>query len=381
MMNLDEMSIEQIDERLASLEVEVREMQTVEDVTKATEEKKSLLERKKELVDFEARNNAVKELVDNKPVSKVVVTERKGDSKMENLEIRNSKEYVDAFAEYVKSGDATELRALMTENVSGTIAIPDLVLNEVKTAWDKEEVMSLVKKVNLKGNLKVNFEISGTDAVVHTEGGEAVTEEELVEGIATLIPAYIKKWISITDEVMSMRGAEFLTYIYNELAHKIAKKCADLLVAKIVALPTVATSTSPSADKITEAPAMATVASAIGHLSDEASNPTIIMNKLTWAEFKRVQYANGYGVDPFEGLRVVFNNTLPSYASAGSGAVYMIVGDLGYGALANLPNGEGIEFKFDEYSRKKEDLVEVLGKEYIALGVVSCGAFVNVAKA
>lgn len=104
------------------------------------------------------------------------------------------------------------------------------------------------------------------------------------------------------------------------------------------------------------------------------------MNKLTWSEFKRIQYANNYAVDPFEGLEVKFNNSLPAYQTATAGDVYMIVGDFGQGALANFPEGDVVRFTFDELSRKKEDLVEVLGKEYVGLGVVACKAFALVAK-
>jgi HK97 family phage major capsid protein len=255
------------------------------------------------------------------------------------------------------------------------------VYDFVKTAWDKEEIMSLVRKTELKGNIKINFEISGSDAVVHTEGGEAVPEEQLVEGIVTIVPAFIKKWISVSDEVLGLRGEAFLNYIYDELTHKIAKKAADQLVGIIAALPQTATATSPAADKITVAPAADTVAQAFGHLSDEAANPVIIMNKLTYAEFKAVQYANNYGVDVFEGLQVKFNNTLPAYSTANAGQVYMIVGDLGEGTDANFPNGIGnIEFTFDALTKKKEDLVEILGKEYVGLGVITNKAFTLVAK-
>ena len=234
--------------------------------------------------------------------------------------------------------------------------------------------------MNVRGNLKVQFEISVTDAAVHTEGAYAVDEEELVEGIVELVPASIKKWVSISDEVMDMRGEEFLRYIYDELTYRIAKKAADLLVAKIVALTTTASSSAPSIAKVTAAPAVGTIATAIGNLSDEAANPTIVMNKLTYATFKAAAYANGYGVDPFEGLRVVFNNSLPAYSAASANACYAIVGDFGHGAIANFPNGEDIEIKLDTLSKKKEDLVEILGREYIGLGVVADKAFVQVCK-
>ena len=115
-------------------------------------------------------------------------------------------------------------------------------------------------------------------------------------------------------------------------------------------------------------------------LSDEAANPVVIMNKQTWGTYKAAQYANSFNVDPFEGLPVVYNNTIKAYSAATTGETFAIVGDLGHGAIANFPNGEGIDFKFDELSRKKEDLVEVLGREYVGLGVVAPKAFVKIVK-
>lgn len=315
-------------------------------------------------------------------VTETPIQEEKKEMK-DITEVRNSKEYIDAYAEFLKSGDAEEMRsatALLTENVSGEIAVPDFVYDIIKTAWDKNEIMSLVKKAELKGNLKVNFEISGGDAVVHTEGSGAVTEEELTEGIVTIVPTYVKKWKSFSDEVMSLRGETFVRYIYDEISYRIIKKLADSLVALIAALPTTATATSPAAAKVKAAPAVGTIAQAIANLSDEAANPVVVMNKLTWAAFKAAQYANGYSVDPFEGLDVKFNNSLPAYSAANEDDVYAIVGDFGHGALANFPNGESIEFKFDDMTRKKEDLVEVLGKVYVGVAPVACGAFVNITK-
>ena len=38
-------------------------------------------------------------------------------------------------------------------------------------------------------------------------------------------PVSIKKWISISDEVVDLRGEAFLRYIYDEITYRIAKKC------------------------------------------------------------------------------------------------------------------------------------------------------------
>lgn len=308
--------------------------------------------------------------------------ERKSDMK-DIAEFRNSKEYVDLYADYMKSHDDTEIRAalLSTNATNGTIPVPDFVYDIVKTAWDSNEIMSLVDRVSLPGNLQVQFEISGSPAVIHTEGGAAVTEEDLVEGIVTLIPEYAKKWKSFSKTVYALRGEAFVRYIYDEITYRVIKVIADTLVGKIAALPAAATSTAPAAAKITGAPAVGLVAEAMGLLSDEATDPVVVMNKASWSAFKAAQYAGSFDVDPFEGLRVHFNNSLPAYGTASSGAVYAIVGDFREGALANFPNGESIEFTFDTLTRKKENLIEVLGELMVGVGPVASNAFTLIAKA
>ena len=125
---------------------------------------------------------------------------------------------------------------------------------------------------------------------------------------------------------------------------------------------------------------LGTVAKAMAELSDEAANPVIMMNKATWGSFKAAAATNNYAYDPFEGLPVVFNNSITAFSAATTGVAYMIVGDLDHGALMNFPNGEDIEFKFDEMTLKKQDLIEVLGRQYVAIGVVAPNAFVKVTK-
>ena len=59
-------------------------------------------------------------------------------------EYRNSKEYVELYADYMKSHDDTEIRAalLSTNATGGTIPVPDFVYDIVKTAWDRNEIPS-----------------------------------------------------------------------------------------------------------------------------------------------------------------------------------------------------------------------------------------------
>ena len=377
--NIKSFSAEECEARIAEIRSEMNDENA--DIEALSAEVDAIEERKALLVKAEEERKALASKVATDPAPAIIETRK--DNKMEEkkIEVRNTKAYIDAFAEYIKSEDDKECRSLLTENVSGDVPVPELVYDIVKTAWENEEVMSLVKHTYMKGNVKVGFEISATDAVVHTEGDGAVGEEELALGVVTLVPASIKKWISVSDEVMDMRGEEFLRYIYDELTHKIAKKAADALLAIIAASPTTSTSTAPAVPAIDVAAiAIDTIATAIGNLSDEASNPVIVMNKATWSAFKSVQYANGFSVDPFEGLKVVFNDSLKSFATASDGDVFAIVGDFGQGAMANFPNGDQIKFKFDENSLAEYDLVKIIGRKYVALGVVAPNAFVNLKK-
>ena len=90
------------------------------------------------------------------------------------------------------------------------------------------------------------------------------------------------------------------------------------------------------------------------------------------------KYAASFAADPFEGLPVLFNSTLPAKTAASTGDCFMIVGDLGQGAIANFPNGEEIEIKFDNLTKMEYDLIRILGREYVAVGVVANNAFVKV---
>lgn len=379
-MEFREMTIEQLEERKTAIGAEIEAPEADLDALEA--EVRGIKEELERRAAEEAKKVEIRTAVASGQgivIEKPIEEERKT---MTNMEVRNTPEYIEAYAKYIRTEDDTECRALLTENGSGTLPVPELVYDVVKTAWAREGIMSRVRRSFVKGNLKVGFEISSTGATVHTEG-QSVNEETLVLGTVNLVPAAIKKWISVSDEALDINagGENFLRYIYDELAYQIAKKAADELVAKIKACGTVSTTTCPGVPAITVATAtLGTVAEAIGHLSDEATNPVIMMNKLTWSTFKGLQAAGNYGYDPFEGLPVAFNDTIAAYSAATTGVPYMIVGDLDQGALANFPAGDDIRFKFDEMTLATSDLVRVIGRQYVALGVVAPNAFVKVTK-
>ena len=371
-MKLDAQGIEA---RNAEIKTEIEAATEQSQLDALVEERKALDERREALM-VEARKADMLKVAQG--AGNVVATPAV--EKRSNDDVLASKEYVDAYARYLVNGNADECRSLLTSNVSGQIPVPSIIDEIIRTAWDKSEILSRVRRTFVKGNLKVAFEKSADGAYVHTEGTSAPTEEEITLGIVEMIPANIKKWITISDEAVAMGGERLLRYIYDEITYQIVtKKLTDLVVGDIVAAPTSASSTKASAAAITAAPGLDTVAKAFANLSDEAREPVVIMNKLTYANFKTAQVGGNYAVDPFEGLPVLFNNSLPAYDSASANAVYMIVGDLS-GVQVNYPEGDGVVIKYDDLSLAESDLVKVVGRQYAAHAVTACGRFCNVKK-
>lgn len=308
--------------------------------------------------------------------------EERKDIKMDLAEIRKSEAYVNAYANYIKTEDDTECRALLSENATnGTVPVPEIVYDIIKNAWEKDGITSRVRKAYLRGNLKVGFEISSDGATVHTEGGSAISPENLVLGIVEIQPVSIKKVVQVSDEALDLSGESFLRYIYDELTYQIAKKAADELLAKIVALSTTATTTAVNVGIVTATTATVDItAQAMAQLSDQATDLAIVMNRASWGALKAAQAANKFNYDPFEGLPVIFNNSLKSLAAATTGEAWMIVGDFNEGAIMNFPNGDEINIVIDRLSLKKQDLVEVFGREFVGIGVVGPKSFVKVVK-
>jgi len=244
-----------------------------------------------------------------------------------------------------------------------------------------DEIFSRVRKSFVKGNLKVGFEVSSSDAVIHTEGSGAVSEEELVLGIVEMVPATIKKWISISTEVAAMGAEEFLRYIYDELTYRIIKAAADKVVDSIENAPADYTggTDAVAVPSVQGTATTASIVAAEGLLSGQASDLVVITTRATAAAVKTAALSAGYAYDPFDGAQVVYTEALDTFAAASTGDTFMIVGDLA-GIQANLPEGEAVKFVYDEYTLAERDLVRIIGRLYAAIEVTGPGMFAKVVK-
>lgn len=383
-MELKDMTIEQLEERRAAIATEIDADGA--DLDALEEEARSIKEELEARKAEEARAAEAKKAEIRAKIAagagKVIEKGKKEErTEMNEKEIRNSKEYIDAFANYIKTGDDSECRALLTLNATGgQVPVPEYVEGRVRAAWERNGLMDLVTKSYIRGNLKIGFEISATGAVVHTEGAEAPAEETLTLGVVTLVPASIKKWIRISDEAYDLGGQEFIDYIYDELTYQIAKAASNLLISKIVAAPATSTATAVGVPSVAGDPSdLSVIAQATAQLADDSDDITVVMNRGSHPAFISAMVQANYLYDPFANVRVEYNNSLPVYADAEADATWMIVGDF-RGAQANFPNGDEIRIKLDDLSEAEADLVKIVGREYVAIDVVKPGAFVKVTK-
>ena len=301
---------------------------------------------------------------------------------MEVSEIRNSPEYLDAFANYIRTGNDSECRTvLLTKNApaSGQLPVPDMLEGIIKTAWDRNEFLNQIKKTYFRGNLRVPFELSATGAWKHIEGTTGLTEEEITIGIVTLTPANIKKLVRVTDECIAMGGEEFINYIYSEVAYRVLGELVAEIIDYIDDLGTSNGATAIGIPKVKVAPGVMVLANAATNLTEEATDLCVVMNRLTEAKFNTAYAAGQFAINPFDGFKKVYCSAMPAYDAASENDMYALIGDL-KAIQANYPEGEGLVIKWDDLTYAEDDIVKVVGRQYVGFGVTAPGRLVKLTK-
>lgn len=361
------LGMDELEERKSAIAIETEEADA-ETLDALNAELEAIEERTKalNLEMEESRKNA--EAVAN-GAGKTIET-RKDEHKMTDMEIRNSHDYIEAFAKYVKTGNDKECRELLSDNVqNGVVPVPTFVGEIVAKRLEDSEILRRVRRMEAAGNVKVGFEIDAPAAEAHTEGGEAIDDEALILGIVNLVPVTYKKWVQVSDEALdSMSGEAYLSYIYDEVARGIIKAEENAVVAAILGAPQTPTSARPAVAKTgTTAGNIADFVNARALLSSAAEDLVIICTPAQYASYRALQMAAQYGVDPFDGHEVLFNDTVTA----------PIIGDLS-GVMMNLPKGDAIEFKYDDTSLMTSDMVRILGRQPAAIGLVGNKFFAKV---
>lgn len=377
------LDIEALNQRVADIKVEMESEDS--DIEALSAEVDAIEQRQMELKTAAKEAAEKRAAVAADQMAEVIEERKEEDIKMTDMEMRNTPEYGKAFVKGLLTDDFTEARALLTENVNGgSVPVPEILENEIKNAWEEAQFLQFAKRTTYKGNVKVGFEVSATGASVHVEGANAPDEETLVWGTVELKAESIKKWITVSDEALEGTTIDTLGEIYKEVAQRIVEKADEIAIGKVIAAPATTSAANGPGVPVLEVSAIAadTIVNAVALLSGNAKDLRIVMNRQTKAAFEAVALGLHYGADIYDGLkdRIIFSDALKSFSAASADDTFVIIGDIGYGFQANFPAGNDVKIKVDDLSLAEKDLVKIVGRQYVGMGVVAPKAFVKINK-
>ena len=381
MENLIDKSVEELEARqaeIAGMETDGVETDEIEARAAELEAIKAELEARKQKAAEEAE---ARKAVEN-GAGETKDEFKQEETRMEISEIRNSAEYLDAFANYIRTGNDAECRTvLLSKNApaNGQLPVPDMLEGIIKTAWERNEFLNRIKKTFFRGNIRVPFELSATGAWKHVEGTTGLTEEEITIGIVNITPYNIKKLVRVTDECIAMGGEEFINYIYSEVAYRVLGELTKEIIDYIDDLSTSNSSSAIGIPKVKVAPGVMTIENACTNLSEEATDLCIVLNRLTEQAFNTAYAQANFAINPWAGLPRVYTSELPAYSAASENDMYALVGDL-KAIQANYPEGEGLIIKWDDLSEAEDDIVKVVGRQYAGFAVTAPGRLVKLTK-
>ena len=384
-----------IEERKATFEqsdVETRDA-ILEEVDTLTKEAEDIDSQVSELEEVRAKfEEQEKRMSLTKTVAPTEVEARAEEIK---TDIYDTPEYRQAWVDAIRTGDERKVRAMATTN--DNVPVPTIWQNYVETAWYNYGKFSrLVNKTYIQGYLSIPFEAEADDAVIHTEGTAQPAEEEITLGLIELKPAMIKKWISMTDELMAMTADDFMRYLADELVYRVVLKLDNGIING--ALDTNGKGVVGivnNANTLTAANGTLSFNVLNAGIADLVTfdNLTVAMNPKTFFDGfmgltdlqQRPIYqiaADNTGKPQYyvNGIRVEFTQALPAYSAASAGDVWAIAGDF-RGYRLNLPEGEMVRTLFDPYTLAREDKAIMVGRLYAAGNVARLKHFVQFKKA
>lgn len=226
-MKLEEMNLEQVTQRLAELDEEVRNANDVEFVNKATEEKKDLLARKAELEDLESRKQAALDISAQKVEPKVIETRK--ENEMEKTFAIDSVEYRNAWLNSIRGVPVSEpeQRAL----TGAAYLVPTTTANQVLDKLvDMVPLLEEIELLRVRGN--VNFAVNTVAPTVSLKAGGSAVDESTTTMIEVKLSSYtISGLVSIGADIASMAIDAFEGWLTNKLAEQLAYK-VELYIIK-----------------------------------------------------------------------------------------------------------------------------------------------------
>lgn len=376
------------EELLGEVEELTKEADQIDEEIKDLEEQRSTFKAQEERMSLSAN------------LSKVKIEERKEQITMEN--VLNTHEYNQMYADMIRGKvDEKEVRSFLQKREDPTpglstattnVPIPVIMQGYVETAWYTYGKFSrLVSESFEPAILKIPVEAEASGASWHTEGGDAPSEEYITLGQIILQPKMIKKWISLTDELMAMSAEDFLRYVADELVYRVILALDEAIINRtdanglgVIGIVGNAYTETVSAsldfnvinEAVSELVTFEDLVIAMNPktffknfmgLTDQVGNPIF---RIVHDNENRPQYY-------LSGYRVEFTQALPAYEDADPGDAYAVVGNFRRGYRLNYPQGRDVITLVDPYTLATKDLVRMIGRLYVAGNVVKPKHFVE----
>lgn len=225
--NVDSMNISQINSRLKELDDVVTSATSVETIERCTAEKRQLIERKEELSDLHDRQQIARDLQSGKIHGEVIETHDGVDKRMNNNDLQ-----MRAFQKYIVDGgtrnmNETEQRAL---DLSGSAAVlPTTIMNKLISS---EKYSDLLNRATVfteehAGTLQIPI-ASNTAADWKLENSSVDGSEASYEATPTLTKLELKgyelyRWARVSAASLSRSTAEFETMLLQLLSNEIVE--------------------------------------------------------------------------------------------------------------------------------------------------------------
>lgn len=234
-MNLDELNLQQVEERLAALDEEVRAASDLEAIEKAAEEKKQLLTRRAELRDLEARKQTALDLNEGAMPDKTIET-RKADKKMDfkdmsRHEVIATPEYRSMFYKRLLGlglSDVEKRAEMAVSDVTGVIPVAssNRIFDLVK---QHAPLLNEITLLRVPGPVKFGVELTNNAAAIHTENATITPAADSMTYVQ--LNAYeIVKVLRISKTVARQSISAFESWLVEYLARSIGKAVGNYMI-------------------------------------------------------------------------------------------------------------------------------------------------------
>lgn len=385
-MNLDEMNLKQVEERLAELDKEVREATDAETVEKAAEEKKNLLERQAELKALELRKQTALDLTAGKKPDKIV-EERKVEPDMEKQELEKRGQDLKEKRSVLVTADGVLLQEHMASSVNPTF-------NEVSGLIDR------VKTFNLPGG--ESFEqpyLAGYGTGDYDTENTAYSTAEPTFGAATISKAKVTAYAEFTEELEKLPAADYANIIMQGVPIAVRKKITrEILIGDgttnhLVGIfddgaTAIDADTDISISEITE-DTLDEIVFSFGGDEDTEDAAVLILNKDDLKEFAMLRDSNGrkiYDIKPngnvgtIDGVPYIINSACNAVSDADTSSADFC---MAYGPLSNylLTVFSPLEVKRSDDFKFNVGMIAHRASVFVGGNVVSKNGFLRVKKA